>query len=277
MKTLLVPTDFSIPADSAINYAAHLAVLWDASLILYHSFIPFESGFYLLSVSQKENLENEKKLMGRLATIQNNILKKKPSLSISIHVDQGPEGIKIIEFCKKKKVDLIIMGTNGASGLKEQLIGSFTAEVMTKATCPVLAIPNKYKFRIPKKITYATNYSKKDKKVLEALLKFNEVFNASISLLHIDWGMTFFTADDDHEKYKKSIQNHFKDFEFSFNHSAGKDITKTILEETLLDNTEMIVMNPLKRKGMWDQLFEKSVTKKMAYHIPFPLLTIPTK
>ncbi|TDE06918.1 universal stress protein [Flavobacterium sandaracinum] len=277
MKTLLVPTDFSIPADSAINYAMHLAVLWDASLILYHSFIPFESGFYLLSVSQKENLENEKKLMDRLATIQNNILKKKPSLSISIHVDQGPEGIKIIEFCKKKKVDLIIMGTNGASGLKEQLIGSFTAEVMTKATCPVLAIPNKYKFRIPKKITYATNYSKKDKKVLETLLKFNEVFNASINVLHIDWGLTFFTADDDFTKYKKSIQNYFKDFEFSFNHSAGKDITKTILEETLIDNTEMIVMNPLKRKGMWDRLFEKSVTKKMANHIPFPLLTIPTK
>lgn len=277
MKTLLVPTDFSIPADSAIIYAAQLAVLWDASLILYHSFIPFESGFYLRSLSQKENLENQQKLMDRLAKIQNKILKKNPSLSISIHVDQGPEGIKIIEFCKKRKVDLILIGTSGASGLKEKLIGSFTAEVMTKAPCPVLAIPNKYKFRIPKKITYATNYGKNDKKVLEILLKFNEVFNASISILHIDWGMTFFTADDDYTKYKKSIQNHFKDFEFTFNHSSGKDITKTILEETLLDNTEMIVMNPLKRKGMWDQIFEKSVTKKIAYHVPFPLLTIPTK
>ncbi|RDI52494.1 universal stress protein [Flavobacterium glaciei] len=103
MKTLLVPTDFSIPADSAINYAIQLAALWDASLILYHSFIPFESGFYSHSLSQKENLENEKKLMDRLATIQNEILKKNPSLSISIHVDQGPEGEKIIKFCKKKK------------------------------------------------------------------------------------------------------------------------------------------------------------------------------
>ncbi|RDI52493.1 universal stress protein [Flavobacterium glaciei] len=169
------------------------------------------------------------------------------------------------------------MGTSGASGLKEQLIGSFTAEVMTKAPCPVLAIPNKYKFRIPKKIMYATNYTQKDNKVLEVLLKFNEVFNASINILHVDWGITLFTADEDYEKYKKSIQNHFKDFEFTFNHTAGKDISKTILEETLLDKTEILVMNPLKRKGMWNRIFEKSVTKKIAYHVPFPLLTIPMK
>lgn len=277
MKTILVPTDFSIPADSAIHYAVKMAALWDASLILYHSFIPFESGFYLLSLSQKENLENQKKLIDRLTTIKNSIIKKDPNLSISIHVDQGPEGIKIVEFCKKRKVDLIIMGTSGASGLKEKLIGSFTAEVMTEAPCPVLAIPNKYKFKIPKKITYATNYTKKDKKVLQTLLQFNEVFNASINILHVDWGITFFTADEDYEKYKKSIQNHFKDFEFTFNHTAGKDISKTIIEETLLDKTEMIVMNPLKRKGIWNRIFQKSVTKQMAYRVPFPLLTIPIK
>ena len=277
MKTILVPTDFSIPADSAIHYAVKMAALWDASLILYHSFIPFESGFYLLSLSQKENLENQKKLIYRLTTIKNSIIKKDPNLSISIHVDQGPEGIKIVEFCKKRKVDLIIMGTSGASGLKEKLIGSFTAEVMTEAPCPVLAIPNKYKFKIPKKITYATNYTKKDKKVLQTLLQFNEVFNASINILHVDWGITFFTADEDYEKYKKSIQNHFKDFEFTFNHTAGKDISKTIIEETLLDKTEMIVMNPLKRKGIWNRIFQKSVTKQLAYRIPFPLLTIPIK
>lgn len=173
MKTILVPTDFSIPADSAIHYAIKMAVLWDASLILYHSFIPFESGFYLLSLSEKENLEAQKILTDRLTTIKNSIIKKDPNLSISIHVDQGPEDIKIIDFCKKSKADLIVMGTKGASGLKEKLIGSFTAEVIANAPCPVLAIPNKYKFKVPKKITYATNYAKKDKKVLQSLLEFN--------------------------------------------------------------------------------------------------------
>lgn len=277
MKTILVPTDFSIPADSAIHYAIKLAELWGASLILYHSFIPFESAFYLASVSELENKEEEKIILERLSKMKYSIEKKNPNISIFVHVDQGPEGIKILEFCKKRKADLIIMGTSGASGLKEKLIGSFTAEVIAESCCPVLAIPNKYKFKVPEKIIYATNYSKKDKKVLEKLLNITEVFNASIKILHIDWGITFFTADEDHEKYKKSIQNHFKNFEFTFVHRAGKDITKTILEETLIDKIDMIVMNPMKRKGIWNRIFQRSVTKKMAYQIPIPLLSIPIK
>lgn len=277
MKTILVPTDFSIPADSAIHYAIKLALLWDASIILYHSFIPFESGFYLLSVSELENKEAEKILTERLTKMKHSIVKKNPELPISIHVDQGPEGIKIPDFCKKSKIDLIVMGTKGASGLKEKLIGSFTAEVIANAPCPVLAIPNKYKFKVPEKITYASNYNKKDKKVLQSLLEFNRLFNAKITILHIDWGITFFTADEDYEQYKKTIQNHFKDFEFIFNHTVGKDISKTILEETLLDKTDIIVMNPSKRKGIWNRIFYKSVTKKTAYHIPVPLLSIPIK
>ena len=79
------------------------------------------------------------------------------------------------------------------------------------------------------------------------------------------------------EKYKKTIQNHFKNFEFSFNHTVGKDVSKTILEESLVNKTDIIVMNPIKRKGIWNRIFHRSVTKKMAYHIPIPLLSIPIK
>ena len=131
MKTILCPTDFSILADSAIHYAVKMAVFFDASLILYHCFIPFESGFYPLRSSNQENLDTKTILTNHLTAIMNSIVDKNPSLSITIHVDQGPEGIKITEFCKKKKIDLIVMGTKGASGLKDKLIGSFSAEVMT--------------------------------------------------------------------------------------------------------------------------------------------------
>ncbi|MNS23462.1 Universal stress protein family protein [compost metagenome] len=276
MKTILVPTDFSLSADAAIHYVLKTKALDDVSLILYHCFIPFESGFYPAAQSDKENLDTNRILTERLNAIKDFILMKKPKLSISTHVDQGPEGIKILEFCKKKKVDLIIMGTKGASGLKEKLIGSFTAEVMTKATCPVLAIPEIYVFKAPKNITYATNYSKKDKKLIKSLLELNLISNPKINLLHIDWGINFFTADEDHEKYKKAIEMQFKDSSFTFNHVAGEDLEKTLLEEIVNSKTDILVMNPLKRKGIWNRIFHRSVTKKIAYHINIPLLSIPT-
>lgn len=277
IKTILVPTDFSLSADSAIHYFLKTTSLADVSLILYHCFIPFESGFYPLMLSNKENLDNNRTLTDRLNAIKDSILKKNANLSISTHVDQGPHGIRITEFCKKKKVDLIIMGTKGASGLKEKLIGSFTAEVMTKVACPVLAIPEKYKFKAPKNITYATNYGKKDKKVIQSLLELNLVFNPQINILHIDRGITFFTADEDYEKYKKTIEIQFKDLSFTFNHVVGKDVEKTLLEEIVSNKTDILVMNPLKRKGIWNRIFHKSVTKKIAYHINIPLLSIPIK
>lgn len=275
IKTILVPTDFSLAADSAIHYALKTTSQIDVSIILYHCFIPFESGFYPLTLSKKENLDNNKILTDRLNAIKHSILKKNAHLSISTHVDQGPQGIRITEFCKKKKVDLIIMGTTGASGLKEKLIGSFTAEVMTEASCPVLAIPEKYKFKLPKNITYATNYGKKDKKVIQSLLKLNLVINPQINILHIDRGINFFTAEEDYEKYKKTIETQFKDLSFTFNHVVGEDIKKTLLKEIVTNKTDILVMNPLKRKGIWNRIFNQSVTKKIAYHINIPLLSIP--
>lgn len=277
IKTILVPTDFSLSADSAIHYVLKSTALVNASLILYHCFIPFESGFYSLTLSNKENLDTNRILTDRLNAIKDSILKKNASLSVSTHVDQGPEGIKILEFCKKKKVDLIIMGTKGASGFKEKLIGSFTAEVMTKVACPVLAIPEKYKFKTPKNITYATIYGKKDRKIIQSLLALKLVFNPQIHILHIDWGLNFFTADEDYEKYKKTMEMQFKELSFTFNHVVGKDVEKTLLEEIAVNKTDILVLNPLKRKGIWNRIFHKSVTKKIAYHINIPLLSIPIK
>lgn len=277
IKTILVPTDFSVSADSAIHYVLKIPSLVDVSIILYHCFIPFESSFYSLTQSNKENLDTNKILTDRLNVIKDSILKKNANLSISTRVDQGPEGIRIVEFCKKKKVDLIIMGTKGASGLKEKLLGSFAAEVMTTVDCPVLAIPENYKYKLPKNITFATNYSKKDKKVIQSFLKLNLVINPQINVLHIDQGTNLFITDKDYEKYKERIVMKFKDFSFTFNQVVGENIEKTLLEEIVSNKTDILVMYPLERKGIWNRLFNKSVTKKIAYHINIPLLSIPIK
>jgi nucleotide-binding universal stress UspA family protein len=276
MKTILVPTDFSIPADYAIHYALKLAKIFDASIILYHTFIPFESGFYSLAQSDKENLETEKNLTDRIAKIRDVILKSDKVIPISIHVDRGPERIRLIEFCKKKKIDLIVMGTKGASGLKETIIGSFTADVMTKATCPVLAIPKKCKFKMPEKITYASDYNKKDNKVIQSLSKLNVFFQAKINILHID------DADQTPESEEKAFNNfkskmarQFKEIPLSFQHITGRNIVETILQATLNDKTDILAMSPIKREGIWNYLFHKSITKTTAYHIRIPLLTIP--
>lgn len=273
-----MPTDFSIPADNTVHYAMKLANVFDASIILYHSFIPFESGFYPRAQSQKENKNTEDNLINRLAKIKDKLLKSNKNIPVSIHVDRGPESLRLAEFCKKKKIDLIVVGAKGASGLKEVVIGSFTADTMTKAPCPVLAIPQKCKFKIPKKITFASDYHKKDIQTIKFLLKWNEPFKAKINILHIDDGKYIPAFEEEiFRNYKRKIEKQCKDNSLSFQHVEEKDISKAILHITLNDKTDILVLSPIKREEIWNRLFHKSITKSTAYHIRFPLLTIPIK
>lgn len=277
IKTILVPTDFSVPADYAVHYAFKLAGEFDASMILYHSFIPFESGFYPLSQSKKENLETENNFIKLLNVIKESLLKSNKKISISIHVDRGPENKRIIEFCKKKHIDLIVMGTKGASGLKEVVIGSFTADVMTKAPCPVLAIPQNATLGTLKKITYISDYHKNDIPAINFLSELSKPFNAKINILHIDGEHASGREEKAFTQHKQEIKRQCKNVHLSFQHVAGQDISKAILQITSKNKTEILAMPLIRREGMWNRMFHKSIRKTMACHTHIPLLTIPIK
>lgn len=278
IKTIIAPTDFSIPADYGVYYAMKLAKRFNASVILYHAFIPFESGFYPPALSKKENKETEDNLILRLSKIKDELLKSNNTIPISIHVDRGPESLRLVEFCKKHKIDLIVMATKGASGMKEVVIGSFTADIMIKAPCPVLAVPQNCKFKMPRKITFASNFIKKDIPSIKFLLKWNESFKAKINILHINDGANLpESTEKSVTNYKRKIEKLCEDNSISIQHIEGNDIPNAILHTTLNDKTDILVLSPLKREGIWARLFHKSVTKTIAYHVGIPLLTIPIK
>ena len=64
-----------------------------------------------------------------------------------------------IEMIKKviieRSIDTVVMGTKGASGLKEKLIGSNTAQIINKTHCPVIIVPDGVSYQQPKKIAFA--------------------------------------------------------------------------------------------------------------------------
>jgi len=276
MKTILVPTDLSKTADYAIKYAVSIANYFDASIILYHVFIPFESSFYPIEQSKKENLQLENNLLKRLSKIKEAILKTDKNLSVSIHVDKGPESVRLIEFSLEKKIDLIIMGTTGASGLKEVIIGSFTADIMIKAPCPVLAIPKNYKFKIPEKISYATVLHSNDSFAIKFLIEFNNEFNGEIKIVHIDDDEQITALEEiEFAKYREKMESEFQSIPMQFLHVPAKSVFKAILDVSLKDKIDILAISPSKREGFWGRLLKKSLTQSIAYQIPIPLLSIP--
>ncbi len=64
----------------------------------------------------------------------------KNNIPLEITITQGDAAKIIIEFSKKNKYDLIIMGTRGRNAFEELLLGSVSLKVMHHAVCPVMVV-----------------------------------------------------------------------------------------------------------------------------------------
>src|ERR1051326_2237606 len=133
MKTILVPTDFSKNSLNAIDYAVALAKKENAKIILLNSyyFLPSSSDIpYPADIIQSLRTDSINKLNFLCEEISK---RKKIKCKMVSKFDLTVPAI--IETATEKKAGLIVMGTKGASGLKEVLMGSNTASVIEKAKC----------------------------------------------------------------------------------------------------------------------------------------------
>ncbi len=274
-KNILVPTDFSRPADFAVVYAANLAHFTGAGITLYHSFIPFESAFYPETQGIKENIEAEEQLRFRLSHMHDLLKKTHKKLKITTFVDRGAFLPKVKDYCKKNHPDLIVMGTKGASGLREVMLGSFTADLIQDAPCPVIAIPARWQFKKLEKMALAVNYKPQDLYALQHLLKLNEGFGAEISILHVH--LAGQTAAD---STAGSISQ--KDFEqkaagtaLKFKTIRSEDVLDALIETAAHDKTDILVISPRKREKIWERLFSRNLAKTAICHITIPIMAIP--
>jgi nucleotide-binding universal stress UspA family protein len=140
-KRILVPTDFSPPAEAALDYAKSLAEAVGASLHVLHVMedpLPgLRSAHHVCSVPAiREQLEQEsgEQLM-KLFTPD-----EKAKLRAETTAEWGIPHARILEFANTDHIDLIIMGTQGRGAILHALMGSVAERVVRYATCPVMTI-----------------------------------------------------------------------------------------------------------------------------------------
>ncbi|TAL60147.1 MAG: universal stress protein, partial [Bacteroidetes bacterium] len=132
MKTILVPTDFSKDASNAVRYATAIAKKEKAKIILLHAFhftyiSPDVPAQFAAETIEAMKADSEHKLK----LISSEIVKSK--IECEYLNNEGFTLDVILKAIEKQKPDLVIMGTKGASGIKEVLIGSNTAKVIEKS------------------------------------------------------------------------------------------------------------------------------------------------
>jgi len=141
IKSILFPTDFSEGASQALKYATDMAKKYGAKLHIVHIIydIAKASGWYVphRSVDEmyKEIQDGAKKELEKFGVEELSGLK-----NLERSVLTGVPHEEIMNFAKKNKIDLIIMGTHGRSGIDRILFGSTAAQVVRYAPCPVLTV-----------------------------------------------------------------------------------------------------------------------------------------
>jgi len=276
MNKILVPIDFSDEAKRACKVAASIAKKTKSEIILLHMLdIPSASIDPLVST----NLRGGGQTIFFMKIIQKKLkaFKALPffeglKISDSVLFKKAFEGV--IDESKKNNVGLIVMGSQGATGLKEMLVGSNTEKVVRHSHIPVLVIKQDVEDFDIKNMIFASDFGKDAKKSFQSVINFANIFNARVHLLYINTIRNFETSRVSTKKLENFITN-FEIKNYTLNTYNDKTIEEGILNYGREINADAIAINTHGRSGL-SQLFNESISKDLANHALRPVVTFKT-
>ena len=185
-KKLLIPIDFSVASENALNYGLSLASKIGAKIVLLHTYnfkpmVDISGQYISFSDLKAQTLAQGEQKLHELKT---KITASHPEISLEYLLMQDNLAEAVEAVCKEQNIDLVVMGTKGASGFEEYLVGTNTAVVIESIKSPVLVIPSKAKFHDIKKILFTTDFQFDDVESLEALVEIAKIFKAKIEVVH---------------------------------------------------------------------------------------------
>jgi len=135
---ILIPVDFSSYSQEAIDYGSVIGKKFNAGIILMHVIeaLPYSVTDSLAIIGHRRALETiAKSLLQNLSEI----LREK-EVSVSTFLARGAPHREILRKAERERVDLIVMGTHGRTGLEHLVLGSVAEKVVRLSACPVLTV-----------------------------------------------------------------------------------------------------------------------------------------
>ena len=137
-KHILIPLDFSHCSLDAFEYATQIAKWFDASVTILHALEPLSYSLDLNLMQPVDDKQLRQSIEIRLSELADNL--KKDGLSADYLLGAKPSVDNILGTSTDAKADLVVMGTHGRRGLSRVLMGSVTASILRRSSCPVLTV-----------------------------------------------------------------------------------------------------------------------------------------
>lgn len=273
METILVPTDFSLPAENALRYAVELAKYFDTRIALVHAYstppIQPDTGvaINLISVWRDESLK-------RLKEIRSELLKDEGrGLTIECFTEIGPILDVIDSAAKKYEADLIVMGIVGEVGkIREHIIGSSAVKVARYSNLPTFIIPEKVKYKPIHKISFACDMEKTEETDLITTAKyFSKMFDAELEIVNVE-------RPEEEVTIEKAGTNLFIERQLNYVKHRTVFITESKITRGLktyfeTHESDVVMLSP-KKHTIFHMLFKENVTNGLAFHVHVPILAI---
>lgn len=270
---ILLPTDFSENAWSAALYAIKLYAKTPCTFYFLHAWTFVNSGSrtfispdYIDTV-RKNSKEELNALKERAQFVSRN---EAHQFEIIFSEDILTKSIKTA--IKDHAIDLVIMGTKGATGAKEFLIGSSSVTVMKKVKlCPILLVPKDYEFETLKHIAFATDFYRPYGDELKAITNLAHLQNAKIEVLHIREEPLTEQQNTNFKMLANQLENHPHNFNWIREKGTKEQVLSNFIEKK---NLNLITMINYKH-SLLEDLLNEPIINKLGYHSPIPFMVVP--
>jgi nucleotide-binding universal stress UspA family protein len=273
MKRILVPCDFSDPAAQAFKFAVEIALKSRGEIFLLNVVeVPVMHETVLMpTLYFEQSLMNEMK-----ATADKKFQKMKDKwgsegITVSTHVEFGVTITSIRQFIEEKKIDLVVMGTHGASGAREFLIGSNTEKIVRTSLVPVMAIKKSTKLSNVKNIVFPNDLDLENEHLTLKVKELQNFFKATLHILYIN-SPAFFQRDVDTKMRLKDFAKRFMLKDYTLNVYNDVDQENGINNFTREVKGDLIALATHGRRGI-SHLVSGSIAEDIVNHVDCPIWT----
>lgn len=268
MYNILIPTDFSDNATKAMLYAVELFGT-DTKYTLVNGYeVPHSGANMLISIADIL----EKDALQLLNDSRDQLLETHPDLQgkVEVRAVMGMPSDAVRKLIDTNEFDLVVMGTKGATGLKEVFLGSVASSILSDVNIPVIAVPESAKLTELRSILFAAD----DKCLSEGVLpkeleKLCAKVNAEVIVLNVvPEGESMHVGNSESQVHRpdgifNGVKHHVQFIE-------SDNVNKGIESFMAKNNVDMLAMIT-RKNDLFSRLFSKSNTREMVMHTHIPI------
>lgn len=275
MKHILVPCDFSEQSVNALKFAAQLQATSHSEIHLLHIVdLPF---LYDTVLMPALSFEEEK-----LQDLQSSAQKKLDSIALRVEarvrtqVQLGSPSQKILEYITNNSISLVIMGTKGATGMRDIFIGSNTEKIVRASGVPVIAVKDDIRPRQIKNIVFPnTMDSDAHEDLLMKVKELQHSLHAHLHVVYINTPLNFKEDTATRERLAHFAKRYMlRDFTTNIFNDVEEE--KGIINFARMIDADMIAVGTHGRKGL-AHLLSGSIAEDLVNHSKLPIWTYTIK